>query len=276
MKVGYLQFNPIFGEKKTNLKRINVFLRQGAEVDADLIVLPELCNTGYAFRSRIEIEKLSEKIPEGVTTQHFEKLSEEYNIHVVLGLCEEDNGKFFNSAILTGPKGFISVYRKSHLFGKEKCWFSKSNGPIAVQRTPKARLGIMICFDWVFPEVARILSLKNAQIICHPANLVLPFCQKALQGTAIHNKVFIITANRVGTERNLKFTGMSQILNPDMEVITRSNETKEEIQVVEINPNDADSKNRTIFGKTVASYIERSKKNCKLAQNQLFDAYDLH
>jgi predicted amidohydrolase len=100
----------------------------------------------------------------------------------------------------------------------------------------------MICYDWFFPEVIRILSLKGAQIICHPSNIVLPYCQTSILGAAIQNKVFVVTANRVGCERGMKFTGKSQIVSPEMKILVRSNKTKEEVKVVEIEPKNSDSK----------------------------------
>ena len=99
----------------------------------------------------------------------------------------------------------------------------------------------MICFDWFFPEVIRTLALKGAQIICHPSNLILPYCQSTLLGAAVQNRVFIITANRVGNERGVAFTGMSQILDPDMRILARS-EKDADVKVVEIDPKAADSK----------------------------------
>jgi predicted amidohydrolase len=245
MKVGYIQFKPVFGEKERNLRRIIRFLEEGVEKEADLLVLPELCTTGYVFKAEKEVKALSEEVPEGQTTRTLASFAERENLHIVAGLCERKSGKFFNSAVLVGPDGFVSVYRKAHLFDNEKIWFSRGDDPFRIYSTSNARIGIMICFDWIFPEVVRILALKGAQIICHPSNLVLPYCQKAILGAAVQNKVFIITANRLGTERGLKFTGMSQIVDPHMEFLARSRKTGEEVRVVEIDPEDADSKRIT-------------------------------
>ncbi len=245
MRVGYIQFKPMFGEKERNLRRIREFLEKGAGIEADLLVLPEMCSTGYVFKSRKELESLSENIPFGPTTEMLIKAASEWSMHIVAGLPEKSGELFFNSAVLVGPEGFIALYRKAHLFNEEKLWFSRGDTPFQVHVLPKARVGMMICFDWFFPEVIRILSLKGAQIICHPSNLVLPYCQKALLGSAIQNRVYIITANRVGVERGVKFTGMSQIVSPSMEVIAKSGKRREEVRVVEIDPKIADQKNIT-------------------------------
>lgn len=245
MKVGYVQFKPVFGKKAENLKRMLNFLKEGAKEEADLLVLPELFATGYAFRSSEEVEKLSEEVPEGETSRTLADFAKEENLFIVAGLCERKDRKFFNSSILVGPEGLLGTYRKAHLFDKEKLWFTRGDSPFRVFETSHARIGMMICFDWVFPEVARILALNGAQIICHPSNLILPYCQKALLGTAVQNRVFIITANRVGSERGLKFTGMSQIVNPRMEVLARSRKGGEDVRVIEIDPREADSKRIT-------------------------------
>ncbi len=245
MKVGYIQFNPEFGAKARNQRLILEFLKEGAHKEADLLVLPELCTTGYVFTSKEEAATLSEEVPQGPTTRALEDFAEEEDLYIVAGLCEKSDGKVFNSAVLVGPSGFVSTYRKTHLFNKEKLWFARGEEPFRIYETPKAKMGLMICFDWFFPEVTRILALKGAQIICHPSNLILPYCQKALLGAALQNRIFIITANRVGKERGVRFTGKSQIVSPNMEILAKSLRKSEEVRVVEIDPKDAENKSVT-------------------------------
>jgi len=245
VKVGYIQFKPIFGEKKRNIQRALRFLERSVKEDADLMVLPELFNTGYVFRSRDEVERLSEEIPNGETTRVLARFAEENSLCIVAGICERNRDKFYNSAVLIQQDGKISVYRKAHLFYKEKIWFSPGDTQFSVYDIGCARIGIMICYDWFFPEAVRVLSLKGAEIICHPSNLILPYCQTAMLGAAIQNRVFIITANRVGSERGVNFTGRSQIVSPNMSILAQSGEKVEEIRIVEIDPKDADSKRIT-------------------------------
>jgi predicted amidohydrolase len=107
------------------------------------------------------------------------------------------------------------------------------------------RLGLMICFDWIFPETARSLALAGAQIICHPANLLLPHCPQAMITRCLENRVFAVTANRVGTEaragQEIKFIGRSQVVSPRGEVLVRASE-EEMLQIIEIDPTAADDK----------------------------------
>jgi len=118
------------------------------------------------------------------------------------------------------------------------------------------KIGMMICFDWIFPEVCRSLALKGAQIICQPANLVLPHCPLAMRVRSLENRIFTVTANRVGTEEKegekLTFIGMSQILNTKGEILIQAGSDKEEAMSVEIDLNDALDKKITDYNDVFA------------------------
>lgn len=120
---------------------------------------------------------------------------------------------------MVGPGGITAVYRKVHLFYKERLWFSPGEEPFPVVDIGWTKVGLMICFDHLFPEAARTLSLAGAEVIAHPANLVLPeYGQLTMRVRALENGVFTVTANRIGTEDRagepLRFTGESQIVSP--------------------------------------------------------------
>lgn len=235
-KAAYVQMNPIFGDKITNIERASEMI-----IDADyanLYVLPELFNTGYAFVNKNEVRLLSEEIPEGVTTQNLIQLARSKGAHIIAGMAEKDNSKVFNSAIAVGPEGFVTKYRKIHLFYKEKNWFEPGNIEFRVFRVDDVKVGIIICFDWIFPEATRTLALKGADLICHPSNLLFPYAQDAMLTRSIENRVYTLTANRIGTEdRNgdkFNFTGMSQITSPKMNLLVRASDNKEEVGISEI------------------------------------------
>lgn len=246
MKVGFLQTSPVFGKKEENVDNAIHLIKQ---LDADLVVLPELFNTGYQFTSKEETLALAETVPGGQTTRALINLAKERDLHIVAGLAEQENGRCYNSAVLVGPNGFIGCYRKLHLFYHEKRWFEPGNIELNVYDIGKARIGIMICFDWFFPEVARYLALKGADIISHPANLVLPYCPQAMITRCIENRVFAITANRIGTEKRseeaLTFIGASQIVGTKGQVLYRASSDRDEARVVEINPEIARDKQVT-------------------------------
>jgi predicted amidohydrolase len=224
LKAGFLQFQPVFGEIGQNVRAIESLLR---ERDFDVMVLPELCTTGYQFMSREEALSLSEPA-NGELGQVLLGLAREKNGVIVAGFAERHGDEVFNSAMTVGPSGLLSVYRKAHLFFKEKEFFSPGNSPfVPVDTGLGYRLGIMICFDWIFPEVVRSLALGGAAVIAHPANLVLPWCQRAMFARAVENRIFVITANRFGSESRdpkstLTFTGGSQIMGPDGEVLAKA------------------------------------------------------
>ena len=243
MKIGFVQFKPLFGEIDGNLERVEKLIMQ---TDADLLVLPELFSTGYLFRSKQEALSLSEEVPQGKTTQALCEFAREKGAFIVGGLAERDRGRAFNSAVLASPEGYIGKYRKMHLFSEEKLWFDPGNGGFSVYDIGVCRVGIMICFDWFFPEAMRILSLMGADLICHPANLVMPFCQDAMKTRCLENHIFAVTANRTGTEtrgeKSLFFTGRSQITGIDGRILCRAGEGSEEVQSVEIDPESARDK----------------------------------
>jgi predicted amidohydrolase len=164
----------------------------------------------------------------------------------VLGFAEKRDKQCYNSAALIGPDGIEHVYRKIHLFNEEKFCFDQGDTPFIVNDINGVKIGIMICFDWVFPEVTRTLAIQGAQIICQPSNLVLTYCQQTMISRSIENKVFAITANRYGTDKrpqgSLKFTGKSQIVAPDGKLLHRSASQRDALYITEIEPEEANNK----------------------------------
>ena len=237
MRVGYIQFCPRFADKEYNLSRAEEMIR---DVEADLLVLPELFSTGYLFLFKAEAAKVAEPIPDGPTAKFLLRLAHERKVHLVAGLIEEKNRRLYNSAVLVSPRGWVRTYQKSHLFVDEKSFYHPGDTGFQVFDIGAARLGLMICFDWIYPESARVLAMRGADIVCHPANLVLPFCQKAMITRCLENGVFAITANRIGTEsrgdKSLTFSGMSQITGPRGEVLAQAGADEEAVGVVEIDP----------------------------------------
>ena len=223
LRVAFVQGRPRFGWVEENL---DLGLSLARTVDADLVVIPELWSTGYVFSSRGEVAALAEDAAKGPTAQRLTAAARREKRHYIAGFAERARGRFYNSAMLVGPSGVRAVYRKLHLFERERTWFSPGNLPLAVHRVGPARVGILICFDWRFPEASRVLALQGADLIAHPSNLVFPNAQEAMRVRALENRVFTVTANRTGTERRpggtVPFTGRSQGVDPDGQVIVRA------------------------------------------------------
>ncbi len=235
VKIGYFQFAPVFGEIEENL---NTILSRLKDIDADLIVLPELPFTGYGFSDRNELLAFAENPEESGTVFELVKLCSARGFHLVTGFAEKAGEKCYNSALLLGPAGIEGRYRKLHLFDREKTYFDPGDLPLDVFDMDGISIGMMVCFDWIFPEVARTLALRGADILCHPANLVLSYCQQTMLSRCTENLVYAVTANRTGSENHsfgtLDFTGASQIVAPGGRIIHRSGRKIEEVHVVEV------------------------------------------
>ncbi len=243
-KVGICQFEPELMQVETNLEKMESFL---GSVSADLIVLPELAASGYLFNSEEEVLSIAEDPRNGPTANLFQKLAKQHNTSYVVGFAEKTENGIYNSAMLVNPDTSIHIYRKTHLFFEEKKWFNAGDTGFNVfSAKNNIKVGLMICFDWIFPESARSLALAGAQIIAHPTNLVLPWCQQAMITRSIENGVFSVSSNRTGRERNgdkvLNFTGMSQIINTNGQIIHRMDKNEESVFVTEIDPLESDEK----------------------------------
>ena len=238
MRVGYFQFDPVFGAVARNLDHVSARLGQ---VDADLIVLPELFATGYQFVSQEEVFQLAEPVPDGATTKRLADMAARRGMTIVAGLPELDGRRCFNSAVVVGPNGFIGCYRKTHLFFEETLWFTPGDSGFQVWDIGMAKVGVMICFDWYYPESARTLALQGAEIIAHPSNLVLPHCPDSMVTRCLENRVFSVTANRIGSEarggkERLTFIGMSEVVGPRGRILHRAPRETEDLTIVEIDP----------------------------------------
>jgi N-carbamoylputrescine amidase len=113
MKAGFIQFAPVLGDIDQNIPKICKFVDK---TFADLVVLPELCNTGYHFISRQEVEALAKEIPFGKTTETLCWLAQTRGTYIIAGLIERSGDRCYNASVLVGPPGYIATYRKIHLF----------------------------------------------------------------------------------------------------------------------------------------------------------------
>jgi predicted amidohydrolase len=198
VKIGFLQLRPQFGRVKDNVKSAKSLL-SGLE-DAT-VVLPELFNTGYLFRNMDEVKELSESASRGYTVGEMKKIAKKQRLNLVFGMAERKDRKYYNSSVFISAAGKVQTYQKVHLFDREKLFFQPGTRTFKAYPIEGAKIGMMVCFDWIYPEVTRILALQGAQIICHPSNLVLPYCQDAMRTRSIENRLFTITAHRCGGSR---------------------------------------------------------------------------
>ena len=235
LRVGFFQFAPTFGKVASNLSIIVSALRNA---EADIIVLPELPFTGYLFQDRSELTSLAEDPSTSDAVSSLIALCRDRDFFVITGFAEKSADKIFNSALVIGGDGVLHTYRKLHLFDTEKEYFDPGDTPLETIALRGAKIGIMVCFDWAFPEVARVLALKGADLLCHPSNLVLTYCQQSMLTRCLENSVFAVTANRFGSDirprGTVTFTGQSQIVAPKGELVYRARSGDEELYVAGI------------------------------------------
>ncbi|MDY6915164.1 MAG: nitrilase-related carbon-nitrogen hydrolase [Candidatus Cloacimonadota bacterium] len=253
-KIGVCQFEPKLLDLEYNRNKMQEMVDG---IKADLIVFPELATGGYVFKNHEEVDSVSEPFKTGQTAKMFKKIAKRNDCSYVIGYSEKEGDDIYNSAMLINPGGQIYNYRKIHLFYEEKIWFKPGNTDFKVLSAKKeVRVGMMVCFDWIFPESARTLMLKGAQVLAHPANLVLPWCQEAMKTRCLENRVFAATCNRIGTEKNGEkrqhFTGMSQITDTKGRILKRLGENEERVYISEVEIDEANDKNVTEYNHIIS------------------------
>ena len=229
LKIGVVQNHPQFLKAGPNLKACFELMDS---LEADLWVLPEFFASGYNFKTKKEAAKCAERA-DGPLSTLLKAYSAKNGCAIVAGFPEKAGAKLYNSALFVdGAKS--RVYRKTHVFGGEKRFFAAGDTGFWTEKVKGVSVGVMICFDWFFPESARTLALKGAQVIAHPANLVLPWGPEGMKIRSLENRVFSATANRIGAERGLGFIGQSQVVAPNGELYFRLSRDKAQAAVVSI------------------------------------------
>ncbi|MFH0789337.1 MAG: nitrilase family protein [Pseudomonadota bacterium] len=222
VKIGCIQMEPVVGEIESNVRKTVEMIREAAGKGANLIVLPELCNSGYVFENREEAFELAETIPDGPTCLAWTDVAAKHGLHIVAGINERDGSVLYNSSVVIGPEGYLGAFRKVHLWNEENLFFEPGNLGFPVFKTPLGRIGTFICYDGWFPESYRLCALQGADIICIPTNWVpIPGQAKnreamaniLVMAAAHSNSVFIAAADRIGVERGQPFVGQSIIVS---------------------------------------------------------------
>jgi 5-aminopentanamidase len=250
MQVAVAQIDPQLGEKERNLATCFARIEEAAAAGAQLLVLPECAIPGYMFDSGEEALPYAEEIP-GPSTEALERECARLGVYVVCGLLERDGDVLHNAAVFVGPNGLIGSYRKTHLpfLGVDR--FVVPGDALPVFDTPLGRIGIEICYDLRFPEVTRTLALKGADMVAHPTNF--PMAAKIQTelitvARAAENRIYLLTANRVGKERRGEFCGWSQIVDPYGTRLAEADEREEKLLVGEVDVEKARDKDYVIPG----------------------------
>lgn len=234
------QLAPRIGDAEYNRALTERAIRGAASLKAQLIVLPELIQSGYAFSDREEAHTASETL-DGPTLSLWKNLACELGIIVVAGFCERlSGGRVANSAAMIEPTGRLTVYRKAHLWDREKLIFTAGDAPPPVVDTAVGRIGMMICYDLELPEWVRLPALAQAELLCVPVNWPngpRPVGERPaeivrIQANAAVNRLFIAACDRHGEERGVNWVGGSVIVDADGYPLAGAASHHEEQQLV--------------------------------------------
>lgn len=201
-------------EREENLMKGLSLIKRALQVKADLVILPELFNTGFYERSLKSVKELNEEL------EVILRLSREREIVIVAGVAERSEG-FYNSAVVVHRGEIIGIYRKNLLFPltREKELF-KPGDKLEVFDTPLGKLGIIICYEVRFPELAKRLMKKGAEIIAVPAEFPkqrIEHWKTLLRARAIENQLFVAGVNCVGGD--LDYGGNSMLIDPEGRIL---------------------------------------------------------
>jgi len=221
VRIAVGQFEPRVGEKERNVARSVELIDEAAARGARLIVLPELCSSGYVFESVDELAGLAEDVADGPTCKAWLVRCAHHGLVLVAGIAERDGGELYNAAVVLTPDGWAGTYRKLHLWDQENRFFAPGDRGVPVFDTPAGRVAALVCYDAWFPECFRLAALAGADVVCIPTNWVpipgqaegQPAMATLLCQAAAHvNSVVVAAADRIGVERGQPFIGQSLVV----------------------------------------------------------------
>ena len=224
MIVAVAQVGITVGEVEANRAAAVDAVAEAAALGAGLVVLPELCDSGYVFSSAAEARELAAAVDGNVTLSQWRLLARDHGLVIAGGFCElGGDGLLYNSAAIVDGSGVRAVYRKAHLWDAEKTVFTPGDGPPPVVEFPFGRVGLMICYDLEFPEWVRLAALAGAELLVAPVNWPAlaeapkddqpPEVIKARANAAV-NGMFVAVADRCGDERGVSWVSGSLIAAP--------------------------------------------------------------
>jgi predicted amidohydrolase len=222
------------GDKKCNLEKMAKYVRKAKKTNADIVVFPELSLTGYIVRDLAY--ELAEPI-KGPSIRFMEEVAKKERVYIVFGMIEKSekaDAVLYNSAVLIGPEGFVGRYQKMHLpthsIFEEKRYF-RSGYQAPVFDTDIGKLGLMICYDIFFPEIARMLRLNGSQLmVCISASPAVrrKFFEVLTVARAMENTAYLAYVNLAGIEDGLQFWGGSRLITPSGNIVSQAKYDEED------------------------------------------------
>lgn len=238
MRIAGVQMDVKFADIASNVEVILDKMKSTRAAGAELTVFPECALNGYCFESREEAWEAALE-PSCEELAAIQKACRQLNLYVAVGLLEREEGRLFNTVVCLGPSGQIGSYRKIHLpyIGADR--FTSPGTKLLVVELPKIKVGINICYDCAFPEATRVMMLEGADLIIYPTNWpatsgltadVIP------NARALENHVYVMSVNRVGTERGFPFIGKSKICDPRGANVEFADHDQPAVIMAEIDP----------------------------------------
>lgn len=221
VKVTCAQIAPAVGDVVGNRRLTREVVREAISAGADLVVLPELCTSGYVFESVDEARAMSQPA-DGGALQDWAEEAARGDAVVVGGFCElGEDGLLHNSAAVVDGTGTLAIYRKTHLWDREKVFFEPGRSRAPVVKTRVGSIGVAICHDMWFPETTRQLASRGADIITLPTNcprFPRPEGERPMEVTlpmalAHLYRVFFAACDRCGSERGFDWVGGSVVVD---------------------------------------------------------------
>ncbi|MCX7709929.1 MAG: acyltransferase [Clostridia bacterium] len=260
MIIGALQLNVVKNDKVKNLDTVERLIDHSAEI----IVLPELFSTGYFFETVNQYKKIAEEIPNGYTTKRLCDIARKANSHLVGAIVETESAQLYITAIVVGPSGYIGKQRKRHLTNRESNFFTFGESS-EIFNINGCKVGVIVCLEGWFPESARELMLKGAQIICHTALTCQERTLDIMRVRAIENNVYLIAANSITTENcggdSITFRGDSRVIDYNGNILINAGR-EEKLIAVEVDESKTVSKDLEDC-KDLISEVKKHKYFCK-------------
>ena len=225
MKVGLVQYNPIWENKSANIEKISDLLKESGQLD--LLIFPEMTLTGFTMKSKEFSEEL-----EGESHSFFASIAKEKTCAVLYGTIEKGKKKNFNTLVHINNQGnIVSTYRKIHPFSysAEDIFFGKGKETV-VTKAKGVKIGLSICYDLRFPELYRFFVKEKVHLIVDIANWPdtrIEHWRTLLKARAIENQCYVAGVNRVGDDPKLHYNGFSSVIDPmGNEIVSVENEEK--------------------------------------------------
>lgn len=235
MKVALAQIVCEVGNVAANCNILRRLAKQASGEGCDAVVFPEMSDTGYDMKTIVEKASTWESGP----LQLLQELASQLGVWILCGLSERQQGDVYNAVAVVDRNGRLAArYRKAHLFspiGEER--FLKRGDSLTVATIEGMQWGVMACYDLRFPEMARSLALKGAEVIVVPSAFPFPrinhWCT-LVASRAIENQLYVVGANRAGVDGDLWFCGSSRVVDPYGVVVASASEVGEQLIFAEI------------------------------------------